>query len=95
MSDDDVRRVARSRADHLPGETAGGRVDATGVTPGRTGNSREAGPRRGSGTVTGVEGMPRSDLDLGDTATDGRAAEEAIGARPGESGREIEDRTER
>jgi hypothetical protein len=92
MSDDNVGRVARSRADHLPGETAGGRVDATGVRPGRTGNSREAGPRRGSGTVTGVEGMPRSDLDLGDTATDGRAAEEAIGARPGEQDIEIDDR---
>ncbi|MFI6230230.1 hypothetical protein ACIBCR_23320 [Micromonospora echinospora] len=92
---DDIPRVARSRADHLPGETAGGRIDPTGVRPGRTGDSRESGPRRGGGTVTGVEDMPRSDLDLGDEATDGRAAEEAIGARPGEDHTEIDDRRQR
>lgn len=43
----------------------------------------------------GLSGMPRSDLNLGDESTGGRAAEEAIGARPGESGTEIDDRTER
>ncbi len=42
-----------------------------------------------------LSGLPRSDLDLGDRSTGGRAAEEAIGARPGESGTEIDDRTER
>ncbi|MEV1334033.1 hypothetical protein AB0J20_31195 [Micromonospora costi] len=42
----------------------------------------------------GLSGLPRSSLDLGDESTGGRAAEEAIGARPGESGTEIDDRTE-
>lgn len=92
MSDDDVRRVARARANHMPGETAGGRTDTTGVLPGITGDSHDAGPPDGTGTVTGVEGIPRSDLDLGDLSTDGRAAEEAIGARQGESDTEIDDR---
>ncbi len=43
----------------------------------------------------GLAGLPRSDLTLGDESTGGRAAEESIGARPGESGTEIPDRTER
>ncbi|WP_406601280.1 hypothetical protein [Micromonospora yasonensis] len=42
----------------------------------------------------GLSGLPRSDLTLGDESTGGRAAEEAIDARPGECG-EIEDRTQR
>lgn len=78
----------------MPGETAGGRIDQTGVQPGKTGDSRRAGPPYGTGTVTGVEGMPRSSLDLGDESTGGQAAEQAIGARPGEAGTEIDDRTE-
>ncbi|MFD2765235.1 hypothetical protein [Micromonospora eburnea] len=92
---DDINRVAKARADHLAGETAHGRIDDRGVTRGRTGDSRAAGPPDGTGTVSGTEGMPRSDLNLGDESTGGRAAEQAIGARPGESGTEIEDRTER
>ncbi|MFU8851787.1 hypothetical protein ACNAW0_12505 [Micromonospora sp. SL1-18] len=92
---DDIKRVAKSRADHLPGETAHRSVDDRGVTRGRTGDSRTAGPPGGTGTVSGVEGMPRSDLNLGDESTGSRAAEQAIGARPEESGTEIEDRTER
>ncbi|WP_434090346.1 hypothetical protein [Micromonospora avicenniae] len=43
----------------------------------------------------GLSGLPHSSLDLGDESTGGRAAEEAIGARPGESGTEIDDRTQR
>ncbi|ABP54131.1 hypothetical protein [Salinispora tropica] len=43
----------------------------------------------------GLSDMPRSDLTLGDESTGGRAAEESIGARPGESGTEIPDRSER
>ncbi|WP_204034373.1 hypothetical protein [Micromonospora qiuiae] len=42
----------------------------------------------------GLSVLPRSDLNLGDQSTGGRAAEEAIGARPGESGTEIDDRTQ-
>ncbi|MCW3818193.1 hypothetical protein ONA91_27455 [Micromonospora sp. DR5-3] len=92
---DDIKRVAKSRADHLGGETAHQRLDERGVTRGRTGDSRTAGPPDGTGVATGVEGMPRSDLTLGDESTGGRAAEQAIGALPEESGAEIEDRTER
>ncbi|MEU8264881.1 hypothetical protein AB0C02_30245 [Micromonospora sp. NPDC048999] len=92
---DDIKRVAKSRANHMGGETAGRHMDERGLTRGRTGDSRTAGPPDGTGTVSGVKGMPRSDLNLGDESTGGRAAEQAIGARPGESGSEIEDRTER
>ncbi|WFE40351.1 hypothetical protein [Micromonospora sp. WMMD998] len=42
-----------------------------------------------------LAGLPRSSLRQGDESTGGRAAEEAIGARPGESGTEIDDRTQR
>ncbi|MGC4892830.1 hypothetical protein [Micromonospora sp. DT31] len=41
-----------------------------------------------------LAGLPRSSLRQGDESTGGRAAEESIGARPGESGTEIDDRTE-
>ena len=92
---DDIDRVAKSRADHMPGETAHGSIDRRGVTRGRTGDSRIAGPPDGTGTASGVEGLPRSSLDLGDESTGGRAGQEAIGALPGESRTEIEDRTER
>jgi len=92
---DDINRVAKSRANHLPGETAHHSIDDRGVTRGRTGDSRTAGPPDGTGTASGVEGMPRSDLNLGDESTGGRAAEQAIGALPEESGTEIEDRTQR
>lgn len=92
---DDIDRVAKSRADHLPGETARRSVDNRGVTRGRTGDSRTAGPPDGTGTASGVEGWPGGDLNLGDESTGGRAAEQAIGALPEESGTEIEDRTER
>ncbi|SCF10908.1 hypothetical protein GA0074695_3531 [Micromonospora viridifaciens] len=92
---EDINRVAKSRADHLPGETAHRSIDDRGVTRGRTGDSRTAGPPDGTGTVSGVQGMPRSDLNLGDESTGGQAAEQAIGARRDESGTEIEDRTER
>lgn len=95
MRNDDLKQVAKSRADHIPGETAGGRIDRTGVRPGDTGDSRRAGPGAGAGKVRSVRGLPRSGLDLGDESTDGQAAEQAIGARPGESGKEINDRTER
>ncbi|BCJ56934.1 hypothetical protein [Micromonospora endophytica] len=42
----------------------------------------------------GLAGLPRSSLTLGDESTGGWAAEESIGARPGESGTEIDDRTQ-
>lgn len=92
---DDIQRVAKSRADHLGGETARRSMDNRGVARGRTGDSRTAGPPDGTGTASGVEGMPRSDLNLGDESTGGRAAEQAVGALPEESGREIPDRTQR
>lgn len=41
-----------------------------------------------------LAGLPRSGLNLGDETTGGQAAEEAIGARPGESDTEIDDRTQ-
>lgn len=92
-NEDDLRRVAKARADHMPAERAGGRLDPKSTTPGDTGDSRAAGPQQGEGRVRGVQGLPRSGLELGDESTGGRAAEQAIGARPGESGTEIEDRT--
>jgi hypothetical protein len=95
MRNEDLRRVAKARADHMPAERAGGRLDPKSALPGETGNSRSAGPVQGQGQVRGVEGMPRSDLNLGDQSTGGRAAQEAIGARLSESGTEIEDRTQR
>ncbi|MBQ1046819.1 MULTISPECIES: hypothetical protein [unclassified Micromonospora] len=42
-----------------------------------------------------LAGLPRSSLKQGDESTGGRAAEESIGAVPGESGTEINDRTQR
>ncbi|HEX5540395.1 MAG TPA: hypothetical protein VFX60_02335 [Micromonospora sp.] len=92
--DDDLRRVAKARAEHLPAEGTRGRLDPTSTKPGKTGDSRSAGPQEGEGQVRGIRGLPRSGLDLGDESTGGEAAEQAIGARPGESGTEIEDRTQ-
>lgn len=93
MADDqDLELEARSRAEHMPGETAGGRVDDTGVTPGDTGDSAAAGPPEGGGRVTGVDPQAAQTL-MGDESTGGEAAEESIGARAGESGTEIDDRT--
>ncbi|HEX5596876.1 MAG TPA: hypothetical protein VFX61_12805 [Micromonosporaceae bacterium] len=93
--DDDLRRVAKARAEHMPAEGIRNRLDPNSTRPGKTGDSRAAGPPEGEGQVRGIRGLPRSSLDLGDESTGGEAAEQAIGARPEESGTEIEDRTRR
>lgn len=94
MRNDDLRRVAKSRAEHMPAETAAGRLDPKSTRPGDTGDSHTAGPPHGEGRVQGIRDLPRSSLSLGDESTGGQAAEQAIGARPSESGTEIEDRTQ-
>ncbi|HEX6968653.1 MAG TPA: hypothetical protein VF174_07590 [Micromonosporaceae bacterium] len=93
MGNDDLRRVAKARADHMPAERAGRRLDPDSTSRDRTGDSRAAGPGAGEGRLRDVRDIPRSSLDLGDESTGGMAAEQAIGARPGEAGTEIEDRT--
>ncbi len=78
--------------------------DASGVYHARGVGRREAAGGPGAETgwpdqptqdPAGLSKLPRSDLTLGDESTGGRAAEEAIGARPWESGTEIDDRTQR
>ncbi|MGR6319577.1 hypothetical protein [Micromonospora soli] len=87
----------------LGDESTGGRAaeEAIGAQPGESGTEipdRTQGPDGRRGDIrdpAGLSGLPRSSLTLGDESTDGRAAEEAIGAQPGESGTEIPDRTQR
>ncbi|MGW5669538.1 hypothetical protein [Micromonospora sp. NPDC003776] len=85
----------------LGDESTGGRAaeEAIGARPGQPEVPDLAQEARGvQGDVqdpAGLSGLPRSDLTLGDESTGGRAAEEAIGARPGESDTEIDDRTQR
>lgn len=84
-----------------PGAPAG-----SGVYHGRGVGRRESAGGPGAQTAAGepdqptedpagLSDLPRSGLTLGDESTGGRAAEESIGARPGESGTEIDDRTQR
>ncbi|SBT41509.1 hypothetical protein [Micromonospora auratinigra] len=84
----------------LGDESTGGRAaqEATGA---RRGQSQAPAPQDARGVrgdiadPAGWSGVGGSDLRLGDESTGGRAAEEAIDARPGESGTEIDDRTQR
>ncbi|WP_370518243.1 hypothetical protein [Micromonospora sp. AMSO31t] len=86
----------------LGDESTGGRAaeEAIGARPGESGteiDDRAEDDRGVRGDIqdpAGLSGLPRSSLDLGDESTGGRAAEEAIGARPGESDTEIDDRTQ-
>ncbi|WP_420846464.1 hypothetical protein [Micromonospora terminaliae] len=86
----------------LGDESTGGRAaeEAIGARPGESGteiDDRAEDDRGVRGDIqdpAGLSGLPRSSLTLGDESTGGRAAEEAIGARPGESGTEIDDRTQ-
>ncbi|WP_435817797.1 hypothetical protein [Micromonospora chersina] len=84
----------------LGDESTGGRAaeEAVGARPGETQIDDRTQDSRGVQGETrdpaGLSGLPRSSLTLGDESTGGRAAEEAIGARPGESDTEIDDRTE-
>ncbi|MFI7281814.1 hypothetical protein ACIBOV_16310 [Micromonospora chersina] len=84
----------------LGDESTGGRAaeEAIGARPGERQIDDRAQDSRGvQGEIrdpAGLSGLPRSSLTLGDESTGGRAAEEAIGARPGESDTEIDDRTE-
>lgn len=84
--------AAKSRADHMPGTTAKGRVDpATVDTDEDTGRT----PSEGTQQVEGVEDMPRSGTDtpLGDESTGGEAARQALGVDPDQSGGEVPDRS--
>ncbi|WP_374628123.1 hypothetical protein [Micromonospora sp. A3M-1-15] len=84
----------------LGDESTGGQAaeEAIGARPGETQvDDRAQGSQGVQGEIrdpAGLSGLPRSSLTLGDESTGGQAAEEAIGARPGESGTEIDDRTE-
>lgn len=85
----------------LGDESTGGRA-AEEAIGGRPGQRRVADRAQDARGVQGedrdparLSGLPRSSLDLGDESTGGRAAEEAIGARPDESATEIDDRTRR
>ncbi|MFG3299499.1 hypothetical protein [Micromonospora chersina] len=84
----------------LGDESTGGQAaeEAIGARPGETQiDDRAKGSQGVQGEIrdpAGLSGLPRSSLTLGDESTGGQAAEEAIGARPGESGTEIDDRTE-
>ncbi|WP_438361795.1 hypothetical protein [Micromonospora sicca] len=92
--------LPRSSLD-LGDESTGGRAaeEAVGARRGESVVDDRAQDARGvqgeNQDPAGLSGLPRSSLDLGDESTGGRAAEEAIGARPGESGTEIDDRTQR
>ncbi|WP_425436133.1 hypothetical protein [Micromonospora avicenniae] len=92
--------LPRSSLD-LGDESTGGRAaeEAIGARRGETVVDDRAQDARGvqgeDQDLAGLSGLPHSSLDLGDESTGGRAAEEAIGARPGESGTEIDDRTQR
>jgi hypothetical protein len=87
----------------LGDESTGGRAaeEAIGAQPGESGTEipdRTQDARGVQGEIrdpAGLSNLPRSGLTLGDESTGGRAAEEAIGAQPGESGTEIDDRTQR
>ncbi|SCG57848.1 hypothetical protein GA0074704_3429 [Micromonospora siamensis] len=83
----------------LGDESTGGRAaqEAIGARPGETrieDRSRDVGRVQGEvRDPADLAGLPRSSLTLGDESTGGVAAEEAIGARPGESDTEIDDRS--
>ncbi|MGW4295147.1 hypothetical protein ACWEH1_19105 [Micromonospora chersina] len=84
----------------LGDESTGGQAaeEAIGARPGESQIDDRTQDSRGvQGDIqdpAGLSGLPRSSLTLGDESTGGQAAEQAIGARPGESGTEIDDRTE-
>lgn len=50
--DEDLKRVAKARVDHMPAETAGGRIDESAAQPADTGDSAAAGPQEGEGQPT-------------------------------------------
>jgi hypothetical protein len=104
---DMLRRAGLAEPDGRPVDTSladpGDPGDASGVYHGRGLGRRESagGPAAESGRSdqpiddpAGLSGLPRSSLTLGDESTGGRAAEEAVGGRRGESGTEIDDRTQ-
>jgi hypothetical protein len=99
LADPSARPVDTSLADPGDPGTDEGRYHARGVgqreSAGGAGAQTAGPPEPPTRDPAGLSGLPRSSLNLGDESTGGRAAEEAIGARPGESDTEIDDRTER
>ena len=100
---DMLRRAGLAEPDGRPIETdpggpGGYHARGVGRRESAGGPAAQTSAREDTGRPTrdpaGLSGLPRSDLNLGDQSTGGRAAEEAIGARPGESGTEIDDRTQ-
>ncbi|WP_369799898.1 hypothetical protein [Micromonospora sp. HK10] len=98
LADPDSRPVDTSLADPGDPGTDAGRYHARGAgrreSAGGAGGQNADWPDQPTQDPAGLSGLPRSSLTLGDESTGGRAAEEAIGARPGESGTEIEDRSQ-
>jgi NAD(P)-dependent dehydrogenase (short-subunit alcohol dehydrogenase family) len=82
---DDLARVAAARVNHMPAETAGGRLDESTATPERTGDSSAAGPADGHGRVTGVHGLPNEveETLLGGESTGGKAAQQGPAGNAG------------
>jgi hypothetical protein len=88
LAEPDGRPVDTSLADPGDPGDASGTYHAGGVGRRESagGAAAESGwPDQPTEDPAGLSGLPRSDLRLGDESTGGRAADEAIGARPGQT----------